>query len=136
MSIIEHQRAFESDTTKFGEQAFSDWKKIVDNPTDMTAAQGDAYKVTYEFSIPPPMTYLEKLKIPVLITYGTKDYSSPFNDYFRVKTVVQKRTNFTFRAYLGVEHNFFPLKPNGETNFDVFNWDKVADDWRSWLKGQ
>jgi len=25
------------------------------------------------------------------------------------------------------------VKTNGETNFDIFNWDKVADDWRNWL---
>jgi len=112
------------------------WKNIIDNPTDMTASQGDTYKATYQFSIPPPMSYLEKLKIPVLITYGTKDYSCPFNDYFRVKIIEQKKTNFTFKGYIGVEHNFFPLKANGETNYDIFNWDKVADDWRSWLKGQ
>ena len=136
VTIIEQQRAFENDTTKFGEKAFAGWKNIIDDPTNMQASQGDAYKATYQFSIPPPMTYLEKLKIPVLITYGTKDYSCPFNDYFRVKMIEQKKTNFAFKAYIGVEHNFFPLKANGETNFDIFNWDKVADDWRQWLMRQ
>jgi dienelactone hydrolase len=136
VSIIEQQRSFENDTIKRGEQAFANWKNIVDHPTDLTTTQGDANKTTYEFSIPSPMTYLEKLKIPVLITYGTKDYSSPFNDYFRVKTIDQKKTNFTFKAYIGLEHNFFPLKATGEINYDIFNWDKVADDWRTWLKSQ
>ncbi|MFZ5978022.1 MAG: alpha/beta hydrolase [Hydrotalea sp. AMD] len=136
VTIVEQQRAFENDTTKYGEQVFDNWKNIIDDPTNMQASQGDAYKATYQFSIPPPLTYLEKLKIPVLITYGTKDYSSPFNDYFRVKMIEQKKTNFNFKAYIGVEHNFFPLKANGETNFDLFNWDKVADDWRQWLMRQ
>lgn len=135
LSIIERQRSLENDSLKYGEQSFTDWKNIVDNPNDMTASQGDANKATYEFSI-PPMSYLAKLKIPVLITYGTKDFSSPFNDYFRVEMIKQKKTNFTFKAYIGVEHNFFPLKDNGEINYDIFNWDKVADDWRSWLVEQ
>ncbi len=135
LTMIEQQRAYESDTAKYGEEAFSGWKNIIDNPENIDASNGDAYKATYQFSI-PPMNYLEKLKIPVLITYGTKDYSCPFNDYFRAEMIRQKRKNFAFKAYIGVEHNFFPLKANGETNFDIFNWDKVADDWRNWLKGE
>jgi hypothetical protein len=114
LTMIEQERVHESDTTKNDEKIFSEWKDIVDNPGNMDSSCGDTYKATYQFSI-PPMGYMEKLNIPVLITYGTKDYSCPFNDYF------------------GTEHNFFPLKANGETNFDIFNWDKVADDWRNWL---
>ena len=136
VSVIEQRRALESDTMKLAEQAFADWKNIVNKPTDITADQGDSYKATSEFSIPLPMTYLEKLKVPVLITYGTKDYSSPFNDYFRTKMIEQKKTNFVFKAYIGVEHNFFPLKATGEINYEIFNWDKVANDWRDWLRGQ
>ena len=49
---------------------------------------------------------------------------------------MQKKTNLTFKAYIGTEHNYFPLKPNGEVDYDTFNWDKVADDWRHWLVGQ
>jgi dienelactone hydrolase len=135
LTMIEQQRAHESDTAKYGEKVFSDWKNIIDNPDNMDASYGDAYKATYQFSI-PPMDYMEKLKIPVLITYGTKDYSCPFNDYFRTEMIRQKKENFTFSAYIGVEHNFSPLKANGETNFDIFNWDKVADDWRNWLLRQ
>ena len=124
----------ESERDKYGEQVFTTWKNIVDDPGNMDASGGDAYKATYGFSVPPPMNFLEKLKIPVLITYGTRDFSCPFNDYFRVRVMEQKKTNFTFKAYIGVEHNFFPLKANREIIYDVFNWDKVADDWRNWLK--
>jgi len=136
VTMIEQQRAHETDSSRNGEQTFKNWESIVDNPINMDASSGDAYKATYEFSVPPPMDYLEKLKIPVLFTYGTRDYSGPFNDYFRVRMIAQKKTNFTFKAYIGVEHNFFPLKANGEINYDVFNWDKVASDWLQWLKGQ
>ena len=135
LTMIEQQRAHESDTTKSDEKMFSNWKNIVNNPNSMDASYGDTYKATFQFSI-PPITYMDKLKIPVLITYGTKDSGCPFNDYFRAEMLRQKKKNFTFIAYIGLEHNFFPLKANGEINFDVFNWDKVADDWRSWLKQQ
>lgn len=135
LSIIERQRADETDTVKYAEEVIKNWENIVADPTNMDASTGDTYKATYEFSI-PPIQYLQKLKIPVLICYGTKDYSSPFNDYFRVEMLRQKRKNFTFKAYIGTEHNYFPLKVNGEINYDVFNWDKVANDWQKWLREQ
>jgi hypothetical protein len=50
-----------------------------------------------------------------------------------VEAIMQKRKNFTFKAYIGTEHNFFPVKPDGTVNYDIFNWDKVAEDWRKWL---
>lgn len=117
-----------------GEQLFDDWKKIIADPDNMDAAEGDAYRTTYGFSH-SPMSYLRKLKIPVLVTYGTKDFSTPFNDYFRIEMIREKRTNFTFKAYIGVEHNYFPLKADGRPDFDVFNWDKVAGYWQTWLRG-
>lgn len=135
MSIIERARVMETDTTTYAEDAIRNWEKIVANSNNIIEKQGDSYKATYGFSIPPPISYLQKLKIPVFVTYGTKDYGLvSFVDYFRVEAIRQHKRNFTFKPYIGTEHNFFPLKPNGETNYDIFNWDKVADDWREWLK--
>ena len=100
----------------------------------MDASKDDTYKATYEFSI-PPFAYLEKIKIPVLVCYGTKDEGSvPFNDYLRVEMIRRKKTNFTFFSYFGTEHNYFGLKPDGQTDYDKFNWDKVAMDWLKWLR--
>ncbi len=132
LTILQQQRANESDTNKLAETTMNLWENIVADHTNMDTSNGDTYKATYEFSV-PPIQYLEKIKIPVLICYGTKDWGSPFNDYLRVEMVRQKKNNFTFKAYIGTEHNYFPVKVNGKPNFDIFNWDKVADDWRSWL---
>ena len=133
LTIIEQERKGETGSAQYAENTIKRWKDIVDSSAYMNTKSGDTYKATYEFSI-PPMHYLEKLKIPVLICYGTKDVGAPFNDYFRVEMIRQRKKNFTFKAYIGLDHNFFPLKSNGEINYDIFNWDKVADDWRSWLK--
>jgi len=133
LTIIEQDRIGETDSTKYAENMIKHWKNIVDSSTYMNTKIGDTYKATYDFSI-PPMQYLEKLKIPVLVCYGTRDVATPFIDYFRVEMIRQKKKNFTFKAYIGLDHNFFPLKPNGDINYDIFNWDKVADYWRSWLK--
>jgi pimeloyl-ACP methyl ester carboxylesterase len=135
ISIIEMARVMETDTATYAEDAIKNWEKIVAGSNNTIAKQGDSYKATYGFSIPPPINYLSKLKIPILVTYGTKDYRLvSYVDYLRVETFRQRKKNFTFKAYIGTEHKFFPLKPNGEINYDIFNWDKVANDWREWLK--
>ncbi len=134
LTIIEQLRAEETDSTMDAERQFENWEKIVSDPTNMTS-QGDTYKATYDFSV-PPIQYLQKLKIPVLISYGTKDAGSPYNDYLRVETIRQKKNNFTFKAYVGTQHNYFLVKPSGEIDYDIFNWDKVADDWKQWLMRQ
>ncbi|MDP9306321.1 MAG: alpha/beta hydrolase [Thermoproteota archaeon] len=138
MSIIGQSRRGETDTdsTRFGEQQFEMWKNVIADSTNMDGIQGDTNKATYVFSIPPIFKNLEQLKIPILVCYGTKDWTAPFNDYLRVEMIRQHRNNFTFKAYIGTEHNYFPIKANGEINYDVFNWDKVADDWRNWLMRQ
>ncbi len=122
MSIIEQSRAIETDTdsTRYGEESIKYWQSIVRNKTDMNASQGDTFRATYEFSN-PPKNYLENLKIPVLICYGTKDWNAPFNDYLRVNMIRKEKRNFTFKAYIGTDHNYFPLLPNGKPNFEIFN---------------
>lgn len=134
MSIIERARVMETDTATYAEDAIKNWEKIVADTNNINSKQEDTYKATYGFSVPPPINYLSKLKIPVFVTYGTKDYGLiSFVDYFRVETIRQHKRNFTFKPYIGTEHNFFPLKPDGKTDYDIFNWDKVAHDWQEWL---
>lgn len=134
LSIIQQSRAYETDTdsTKHGEYNFDYWAEIVENKNKVYTSQGDGYKTTFEFS-EPMIGYLEKLRIPVLVTYGTRDWSSPYNDLFRVNIIRQKKSNFTFRAYIGTDHNFFPLTDDNQPDYSIFNWDKVSNDWLNWL---
>ena len=135
MAIVQRSRSFESDTdsTHFGEREFEYWERVVANKESLDASQGDTHKATYEFSS-PAFDNLMKLKIPVLVCYGTKDWSAPFNDYLKVEAIRQNKTNLDFKAYIGTEHNFFPVKEDGTPNYEVFNWDKVADDWLHWVE--
>lgn len=132
MSMIERDRHYETDSLPIGETNFEKWKYITEHSNDLDDSYGDTPKATYEFSN-PPILYLEGLKIPVLVSYGTKDWSTPFNDYLRVKMIKEKKLNFHFKAYVGTEHNYFSIGPDGHVNYDAFNWDKVAYDWVSWL---
>jgi len=131
MSIIERSRRNETDSSKLAEEDFNYWKNVVENPERITGS-GDSHKATYQFSI-PPRDYLKKLSIPVLIAYGTNDYCSPYNDFLRVETIREKKDNFTFHAYIGLDHNFFPVDKNGNTNHEIYNWDKVGSDIYHWL---
>ncbi len=132
VTIIERNRVKENDSSREAEKVFDNWAAVVSDPASTSSNGGDTNKGLYDFSI-PPMQYLNRLSIPVLVCYGTKDASAPFNDYFRADMIRQHKTNFTFKTYIGTEHNYFPLKPDGSVNYDVFNWDKVAGDWRRWL---
>lgn len=134
MTMISQNRANESfeDNVSLGEEEIKYWEEVVKNKDDMDASQGDTNKASFEFSN-PPILYLEKLKIPVLVTYGTKDWSAPFNDFMRVDFIRKRKPNFTFQPYVGTEHNFFPLNKNDEPNYEIFNWDKVAEDWLNWI---
>jgi dienelactone hydrolase len=135
MAMVGEDRAIESDTdsTRFSEMEFEYWEQVVNDKNNMDDSNGDTYKATYDFSI-PSINYLKKLTIPVLICYGTEDWSAPFNDYLRVEMIRQKKKNFTFKAYIGLEHNFFPLNMSGQPNYDIFNWDKIANEWWRWAK--
>ncbi len=134
MSMIQQSRSYEADTdsTRFGEDEFQYWTKVVANKTSMDLSNFDTYRTTFEFSI-PPASYLEKLKIPALICYGTKDWSAPYNDFFRADMIRKHNKNFTFKAYIGKEHNYFPLTSDHKPDYDQFNWNMVANDWLKWL---
>lgn len=134
MSVIQQNRYKETSTEskQFAEDDFNYWQYVVKDNNSSDASLGDTNKTMYDFS-KPPIEYLEKLKIPVLVCYGTKDWSAPFNDFLRVDCIRKGKQNFTFKPYIGVEHNYFPLKEDSQPNYDIFNWDNVANDWLKWL---
>lgn len=137
MSLIGQSRVNETGTNsiEYGEDEIKYWESVVKNKNDMDGSNGDTNKATFEFS-QPPIEYLGNLKIPVLVSYGTKDWSAPFNDYMRVNFMQKEKNNFTFHPYIGTEHNFFPLTADNKPNYDIFNWDKVASDWLKWLNSK
>lgn len=132
-TMIENLR--EDSTTKASEleEEFRYWQETVNDPENTTTKTGDSNKTNYSFSI-PPIEYLLKLKIPVLVAFGTKDFGAPFNHFLRLETIRLKKTNFTFKGYFGFEHNFFGFNKDGTVNYEVYNWDKVGLDWKKWLQ--
>lgn len=132
-TIVTRSRQHETDSTREAEHDIEKWKEIVANPSATYPPQGDSYKTNYDFS-QPPLQHLQKLTIPVLVCYGTKDAGCPFNDYMRLDMIQQHKNNFTFKAYIGTEHNYFGVNSDGTTNYNAFNWNKVGLDWLHWLQ--
>lgn len=134
MSIVGESRQSEqfSDTINSGEEEILYWQWVVKNKTNLQATKGDTGKATFDFSI-PPIQYLEKLKIPVLVCYGTRDPAAPFNDYMRIDFIRKGCRNFYFKAYIGTEHNYFPVSSEGQIDYSTYNWDDVANYWMDWL---
>ena len=108
------------------------WKFVVENKDNLDYNGGDTYKATYDFS-QPSAKYLKKLKIPILITYGTKDWNAPYNDLLQIESIQSSLKNLEFKPYFDVEHNFFPVNEKREPNYEIYNWENVGKDWKNWL---
>jgi len=108
------------------------WKFVVENNKNIEYNGGDTYKATYDFSQPSAID-LKKLKIPVLITYGTKDWSAQFNDLLHIESIQLDLNNFDFKPYFDLEHNYFPVNEKREPNYEIYNWENVGKDWKIWL---
>lgn len=132
MSIITENRFRETVEQPEAENAIVYWQNVVNDKNNLSAEYGDTYRATYEFS-EPSLHYLQHLKIPVLVVYGTKDWSAAANDYLRVEMIRQAKKNFSFIPVIGTEHNFFPVDEENRPNYQIKNWEKVVGEWEKWL---
>jgi len=87
----------------------------------------------YSFSLSQKDNIIN-LKIPVLVCYGRKDWSVPFNDLFQIEAIREKKENISFKSYLNLAHDDFCLPEDRNGNQQLCNWDKVGEDWLYWLK--
>jgi pimeloyl-ACP methyl ester carboxylesterase len=131
-AIISAKRGKEQPKDSLVENEFSQWKYIVANKNNNDVSDGNSPKSTYDFS--EIILYdFAKLKIPVLVTYGTKDASCFANDLLRLQCLRNKNDKIKFKSYIGLEHNFFPVNEKGEINYKVYNWELVFQDWCKWI---
>ena len=108
---------------------FRRWQEVVADPT-RTDCLGDDPRNSYGFAA-SEMPELLRTRVPVFIGFGTLDRGVAGDDYLRLETIRQHRTNFTFREYPGREHNFFGVK-NGQIDYGDFYWDRVGEDFLRW----
>ena len=117
------------------ESTINYWKTVVQNSTTINYNGGDTYKATYSFSL-PQRENLVQLKIPILVTYGSKDVAANYNDLFQIEVIRDRKQNFKFINYPGLEHNFFAVNEKLEPIYEKENWDKVANDWLEWINSK
>ena len=127
MSMLAESRQA-ADTAGVG-YTFRRWQAVVADPT-RADCQGDDPRNTYGFGA-SLMPELLRTQVPMFVGFGTLDAGVAGDDYLRLETIRQHRTNFTFREYLGREHNFVGVK-NGQPDYDDFYWDRVGEDFLRW----
>jgi pimeloyl-ACP methyl ester carboxylesterase len=81
----------------------------------------------YNFSI----FDLLKIKIPILITYGTSDIGSLDNDLVPYFFTEKKKTNLSVKTYPNLEHNYLLLDKDG--SIKEKHWNDVFKDVIDWL---
>ncbi len=83
------------------------------------------------FTIPGSFAASKKIKIPILIAYGSNDIGVAFsNDMIRLKLADKK--NFSFKVYPLLNHNF--EKPSTANNENENHWQQVFEETVAWLK--
>jgi dienelactone hydrolase len=126
-------RSADGDTT--GRQAaFQRWQQVVAAPKAYDCAQpGDSPLTVASFSeSQTPVEDFRHCRIPVFVGYGLLDPAALSNDYLRLEMLRARKSNFTFRAYPGVEHNFFGFT-NGQVDYEKDHWNEVARDFLAWM---
>ena len=130
LSMLAQARAAEDNEE--GNYILDYWREVVENRNHIRPGMGDSPKTSYDFSQPQGQNMLQ-LDIPVLVSYGLKDWSAPYNDLLQVEAIRAGKTNIAFRAYPGLEHNFFGVDANGKPDNTQYHWEQIASDWREWL---
>ena len=134
LTIVLQARA-EADSAS-AESEFTYWQQVLAAPQTTACTTGDSNQTTASFSeAQSPLQDLLQTRLPVFVGYGTRDWGAPATDYLRLEAIRAGKTNLTFRAYPGLEHNFFGFT-NGKLDYDKFNWDRVAHDFFAWMRAQ
>ncbi|APY07195.1 hypothetical protein BWZ20_02245 [Winogradskyella sp. J14-2] len=115
------------------EEDFEYWKAIVNDPLSVSNEGRDSYRMMSSFSI-NENEILKRLNIPVLISYGTKDESSPYHDMFRVECIKDSISHITWNVYQDLGHNYQLQKETTTENEKTDYLPVVVTDWISWLK--
>ena len=127
-------RKSDADST-IAENELLHWRQVVANPRvcDCTIPNDSNLNLASFSEVNNPLQDFLHTRIPVFVGYGTRDDAVIQNDYLRLEATRAGKTNLTFRAYPGLEHNFAGFT-NGQVDYDKWHWDRVARDFFAWMK--
>lgn len=133
--MIGQEREIESpsDSINWVEKTFDYWQNTLQDTLNTLRVDGwNSYKGTYSFSQNENLLF-KKLTIPTLLIYGTKDPACPYNDMFRVEIIREGIKNIQFKAYVGLNHNYFFVNKDNTINYKIDNWSKITADCLEWI---
>ncbi|MEL6674513.1 MAG: hypothetical protein AAFR61_20050 [Bacteroidota bacterium] len=111
------------------------WADIQQSPHRTDLFWGDSYAAWASFSR-PLWRELLALDIPIFVAYGSRDIGAQSCDLLPLLFHEAGKKNLLMKVYPGLDHNFFGQKPDGEPDYEAYNWDKVADEMAAWAKAQ
>lgn len=103
--------------------------KMVNNPDSV---KNHPSLISWKSFSKSTMSTLAQLKIPVYIAYGSADITSDFCDLLPIYFIDNKKSNYVLKRYPNLEHNFFPVKPTGEINYEDRKWPEVMNAFIDW----
>ncbi|SDD37540.1 alpha/beta hydrolase family protein [Williamwhitmania taraxaci] len=95
-----------------------------------------SYMNSYSFDYEPALNNLLKIRIPLLVIYGTNDLGSLDNDLLPLFFTRAGKVNLTMKCYPGYDHNFFSYDCDSEGKVvkENFNWPEVFLFVSNWLQ--
>ncbi len=79
---------------------------------------------------------LANLVIPVYIGYGSEDEIAQYCDQIPLSFIEKQKTNYVLKRYVGLDHDFFPVRANGRTDHANGKWKNVMNNFISWTLGE
>lgn len=109
------------------------WEGVTKNPLRKEVTHDFSNRNWVSFEKPMLPTFL-KLKIPIYVAYGTRDYKAIMCDMLPIEFITAGKKNLTIKAYVGLEHNFREVDQAGKPNDEKMHWQEVIDAFVSWAK--
>lgn len=73
-----------------------------------------------------------QINIHTYLAYGTNDIASDLCDIVPLFYIQKGKTNLTYKRYLNLEHNFYEVKDNGESDYEKGHWEEVMNEFLQW----
>jgi pimeloyl-ACP methyl ester carboxylesterase len=135
MNIVQRERNNNnSNINTNNKDVFDFYLKILENKTIHNYEDGgDSFLSWFNYSIPYFEEFI-KFNKKVFIGYGTKDDSSPFLDLLNYFVIINKKPNFTFKAYNNKDHSFYEVKKDGTIDYENQYFNIVLNDIINWIQ--
>lgn len=75
---------------------------------------------------------LAQIKTPVYIALATEDKCAFLNELIPIYFIQSGKMNYELKRYNGLEHNYFPILPDGKVDYENGKWGEVMNAFVTW----